>query len=235
MPIKGSNVGNGLLHRLPAAETARIEAVTERMTLTVGDLLSEAGIPIRHAIFPSAGIVSLLGVSGEGEALELALVGREGMFGVPLVTSIAHLPLRAVVQGAGEAVRIKASHLRGIVADCPVLRGRMQHYAHRLTAQIVQTAICNAFHPIEARTARWMLAMSDRMETDTIVLTQALLATMLGVLRPTVNHAARQLTARGLVHYTRGIVHVLDRPGLESAACSCYPTFAAHYRSSTRG
>ena len=217
-----NTAGNALLRRLPQSEIALIEVHLEAVILVLGDIVCPADSAIEFAVFPTSGVISLLAPDREGDVLEIGLVGRDGMFGVPLAIGLAISPVRAMVQGDGAALRMKGTRFRRVLAQCPVLAARLHAYTYSLVEQVTRTAVCNAFHPLAARTARWMLAMSDRMESDVFMLTQVLLADMLGVLRPSVSQAARRLNHGGLVTYRRGEVTILDRPGLVAAACSCY-------------
>lgn len=221
---------NRILHGLPPDEVARLTPWVEHVDLVFGAVLCNAGEKISHAVFPSAGIISLLAPADGDSVLELGLLGREGMFGIPLALGIVVSPMRALVQGAGSAVRIDAVKFRRVLKDCGALQNRLHRYSYSLMAQIAQTAVCNNFHSIEARTARWMLSTSDRMQSDHFTLTQALLADMLGVRRPAVSHAASALLSGGLVRYSRGEVSILDRPGLEAASCDCYRIIDDLYR-----
>lgn len=214
--------GNALLRRLPRAERTLLETELEPVTLSLGVVVCPADAVITHAVFPTAGIISLLAPDHEGDVLEIGLVGRDGMFGVPLVVGLVASPVRAMVQGDGAALRMPADRLGSVLVQCPVLAGRLHAYTYRLMEEVTQTAVCNAFHALDARAARWMLMMGDRMGSDVFMLTQVLLAEMLGVLRPSVNQAARRLGKRGLVSYRRGEVRIVDRPGLAAVACSCY-------------
>jgi CRP-like cAMP-binding protein len=221
---------NRIVHRLPADEAVVVEPCLEDVRLVAGDVLCEAGAPIAYAVFPVTGIISLFGRNPEGSVLELGVVGRDGMFGTPLILGLPVSPLLATVQGEGRALRIEAVRFRRIVAICPTMRFRAHRYAHRLTDEIALTAVCSCFHSVESRSARWMLSISDRMDSDVFALTQALLAVTLGVLRPAISRAASALASQGLVTYSRGRVRIVDRVGLEAVACSCYPLFAAQYR-----
>jgi CRP-like cAMP-binding protein len=159
----------------------------------------------------------------EGErALEVGLVGREGMVGVSVALGSDISSVRAVVQAAGTAMRIKASHFREAFERCPPLQREVYHYADAKLALARQIVACNCFHAIEARLARWLLMTSDRVLSKEFFLTQAFLAEMLGVRRGTVNEAAGSLQHRNLISYSRGKIRILDRKGLEAASCRCY-------------
>jgi CRP-like cAMP-binding protein len=230
MPVRRATANNRILRRLPAAEAALIAPLCDVVELMVGDVLCEAGDPIRHAVFPSVGLISLHAFSTGNPPLALGLIGREGLFGIPLLIGVAISPLRAVVQASGLALRIDANRFRRVLDRCSMLTRRGHRYTDRLVTQFAQTAVCNSFHSIEARIARWMLATSDRTGSDVFTLKQSLLADMLGVLRPAVSRAARTLLIEGLVVYSRGQVRIVDRTGLEAVACSCYPVLDAQYR-----
>jgi CRP-like cAMP-binding protein len=190
--------------------------------LVFGQVLYQTGDIIRHVYFPSRSIVSLLTVIDRHEALEIGLVGREGMVGIPLALGVPDSPVRAVVQGAGEGLRMSAAQFRKALASSPPLQAVLLRYVHRLMAQITQTAACNQFHTVDARLARWLLMTRDRMRSGHFHLTHEFLANMLGVRRVGVTQAAAGLQKRGLIDYARGDINILDDLGLEAASCSCY-------------
>ena len=227
-------IANRLLNSLPAGEYRRLSPVLEFVNLDFGDLLCESGERIEHVYFPNAGIISLLSPADSQGLLEVGLVGREGMFGVPVALGLSVSPARALVQGEGSAMRIRAGPFRSIVARCSQLQVALHHHTYSLLRQITQTAVCNTFHPAEARLARWLLSTSDRMRSKGFPLTQAFLADMLGVRRPRVSAAASELQRRRLITYSRGQVSILNRSKLEAASCSCYRTTNQIYRAALR-
>lgn len=213
---------NRLLASLPRKSYRELLPGLAAVTLVFGDVLYEPGARIRDVYFPGRSVVSLLTVVDGRNALEVGLVGHEGMVGIPLALGIDISPVRALVQGAGAAMQMSAAGFRKAFAASPSLRRGVHHYTHRLMAQITQTAACNRFHGVEARLARWLLMTRDRLESPQFRLTQEFLAHMLGVRRVGVTEAASSLQKRGLIDYTRGNIRILNESGLEAAACSCY-------------
>jgi CRP-like cAMP-binding protein len=215
-------IRNGLLAALPRACRARLLPALAPVELVFGDVLYEPGKPMRDVYFPVNCLVSLLTLVEGHLALEVGMVGREGMVGVALALGIKESPMRALVQGGGPALRMGAARFgRELGRSAPLRRG-IDRYIHALMAQISQTAGCNRFHHVEARLARWLLMTRDRMGTPRFRMTQDFLATMLGVRRVGVTESAGALQRRKLIEYHRGGIHILDERGLEAAACSCY-------------
>jgi CRP-like cAMP-binding protein len=215
-------VANSLLAALPRREYQRLLTNLEPVTLTFGEVLYEPGKPIRHVYFPTDSLVSLLTLVKGHMALEIGLVGREGMLGIPVALGINDSPVRALVQGTGTALRMTSAHFRSEYGTCGRLHEELNRYIHERIVQITQTAACNRFHAVEGRLARWLLMTRDRMGTDHFRLTQELLGNMLGVLRVAVTKAAGGLQRRKLISYSRGNISILDGNGLEAAACRCY-------------
>jgi len=215
-------VANELLAALPRKDYQRLLSSLEPVTLTFGQILYEPGKPIAHAYFPSDSLVSLLTLVKGHMALEIGMIGREGMLGIPLALGINDSPVRALVQGTGTALRMTSARFRNEYAKCDAMHGQVNRYVHERIVQITQTAACNRFHPVEARLARWLLMTRDRMGTDHFHHTQELLGNMLGVLRVAVTNAAGALQRRKLISYSRGQITILDGKGLEAAACDCY-------------
>jgi len=215
-------VANSLLAALPRKEYQRLLTGLEPVTLTFGDVLYKPGEPIRHVYFPSDSLVSLLTLVEGHMALEIGLVGREGMLGIPVALGINDSPARALVLGTGTALRMTSEHFRSEHGKYGPLHTELNRYIHERIVQITQTAACNRFHPIEARLARWLLMTRDRMGTNHFRHTQELLGNMLGVLRVAVTKAAGALQRRKLISYRRGEINILDGNGLEAAACPCY-------------
>ena len=215
-------LANSLLAALPRKESKRLVDSMEQVVLTYGDVLYEPGEQIRHVYFPNDSIVSLLTLVDRHQALEVGLVGREGMVGIPLALENHVSPVRALVQGTGTAMRMKAAPFLKKFRQSPALQRELHRYAYALMAQITQTAACNRFHVIEARLARWLLMTHDRIQTNPFQLTQEFLSHMLGVRRVGVSKAARTLQRMKLISYSRGNIAILDRKSLEAACCSCY-------------
>lgn len=215
-------IENSLLAAVPRKAYLRLLERLEPVTLTFGEILYEPGETIRHVYFPGDSLVSLLTLAGGHLALEVGLIGREGMVGVPLVLGHVESPVRALVQGTGTALRMASESFREEFRLCVPLQHELYRYVHALMAQISQTAACNRFHVVEMRFARWLLMTQDRVRSDQFHMTHEFLGHMLGVRRVGVTKAAQALQKRKLIRYTRGDITVLDRAGLEAAACECY-------------
>ena len=216
------SVANSMLAALPRKQYRRLLGGLESVALTFGEVLYEPGERIRHVYFPNDSLVSLLTLVDNHLALEVGMVGREGMVGLPLAMGRDVSPVRALVQGAGTAMRMKSARFSEEIRKSPKLQGEINRYTGVLMAQITQTAACNRFHVVEARLARWLLMTRDRVGSDEFRLTHEFLGHMLGVRRVGVTNAARALQRRKLIAYARGRIRILDRRGLEGAACSCY-------------
>ena len=215
-------IANCLLAALTDTNYRRLLPGLEPVALTFGEVLYEPGDRIRHVYFPGDSLVSLLTVVDRHQALEVGLVGREGLVGVPVALGGGVSPVRALVQGAGTALRMTSARLRKELRESPQLQDQVHGYAETLLAQVTRIAACNRFHVVEARLARWLLMTRDRVRSDQFRLTQEFLAHMLGVRRVGVTKAAVALQARKLIDYSRGTIRILDRNGLEASACSCY-------------
>jgi len=211
-----------MLAALPRKQYQRLLTGLESVALTFGEVLHEPGERIQHVYFPSDSLVSLLTLVEGHLALEVGMVGSEGMVGVPLYLGTDVSPVRALVQGAGAAMRMKSARFSEEIRKSPQLQRELSRYTRALMAQITQTAACNRFHVVEARLARWLLMTRDRVRTDEFRLTHAFLGHMLGVRRVGVTTAARALQKRKLIAYSRGKISILDHRRLERAACSCY-------------
>jgi PAS domain S-box-containing protein len=219
---KGNPIANRLLAALPRKDYKSLLAGLEPVTLTYGEVLSEPGEPITHVYFPNDCVVSLLTTVEDHHALEVGLVGREGMVGISLVLGMGVSSVRALVQGTGTAMRMSAARFRKEFRENLPLQGELYRFIHAKLAQARQIAACNRFHGVEARLARSLLMTRDRVRSDQFLLTHAFLAEMLGVRRVGVSLAAGALQKRKLISYTRGKIRILDRKGLEAASCGCY-------------
>jgi CRP-like cAMP-binding protein len=215
-------IENSLLAAVPRKAYQRLLPGLEPVTLTFGEVLYEPRETISHVYFPGASLVSLLTLADGHLALEVGLIGREGMVGIPLVLGHKLSSVRALVQGSGPALRMAAAQFLKEFRISSPLQRELYRYTHTLMAQISQTAACNRFHVVEQRLARWLLMTHDRVKSDRFQLTHEFLGHMLGVRRVGVTKAAQTLQRRNLIRYSRGNITVLDRKGLEAAACECY-------------
>lgn len=215
-------IENSLLAALPHKQYRQLLAGLEPVTLTFGDVLYEPGQMISHVYFPGNSLVSLLTLADGHLALEVGLIGREGMVGISLVLGHETSPVRALVQGTGTALRMTSARFRKFFRRSPPLQQELYRYTHALMTQISQTAACNRFHVVEMRLARWLLMTLDRVKSNQFCMTHEFLGHMLGVRRVGVTRAAQALQKRNLIDYSRGNITVLDRSGLEAAACPCY-------------
>lgn len=213
---------NHLLQALPARQRKQLQDAADPVELAFAHVLCEPGQPVEHVYFPLSGFISLIATLEEGARVEVGMVGREGMFGVNWMLGVEQSGVQAVVQGAGQALRIPAAVFERHLENHPESRQRMQRYAAAQVAQLTRTAACNSFHHIEQRLGRWLLMCLDRADDDSILLTQRFLAYMLGVRRVGVTQAAGALQEKGLIDYARGKITLRDRAGLEVVACSCY-------------
>lgn len=220
---------NHLIERLPRTERLRLHAVCEPVQLQLSEVLCEPGAPTSQVYFPTEGFISLVAQLDGSPGLEVGMVGREGMLGAHLGQGVATQPLRALVQGAGPAWRVGSSDFTRVLALSPALQTGIQRYLYVLMAQLAAAAAFLRFHRIEPRLARWLLMSQDRAHGDHFHVTQEFLAYMLGVRRVGVTAAAGALQRRGLIAYHRGEVSVLDRRGLEAAACGCYAAQSRTY------
>jgi PAS domain S-box-containing protein len=218
----GNAIANSLLGALPRKDYQRLHAGLEPVTLTYGEILYEPGDPIRHVYFPNDSLVSLLTTVETHEALEVGLVGREGMVGISLVLGMDAATVRALVQGTGTAMRMKSARFHKEFRQCKPLQRELYRYTQAKLNQARQTAACNRFHVVEARLARWLLMTRDRVRSNDFHMTQDFLSHMLGVRRERVNAAAGKLQKRKLIEYSRGYIRIVDQRGLKAASCSCY-------------
>jgi len=215
-------IANHILAALPIREYKRLVPDLEPFALVYGDELIPLGTPIKHVYFPNSGIVSLLTRVDARSSLEVGIVGREGMIGLPLFLGVKKATNRALVQGSGDSVRLTAAAFRIGCLQRGRLPSLLQRFTQSLITQISQSAVCFRFHSADQRLARWLLMTSDRMDSNRFILTQAFLAHMLGVRREAVNKSAVALHSQGLINYSRGQITINDRKGLRRAACRCY-------------
>jgi CRP-like cAMP-binding protein len=213
---------NRLLAALPATEFARLAPQLELVPMLLGDTLYEPGGQLQHAYFPTTAIVSLLYVLESGSATEIAGVGNDGMLGISLFMGGNTTPSSAVVQTAGHGYRLRKSLLKAEFDRGGPLHRLLLSYTQALVTQMCQTAACNRHHSIDQQLCRWLLATLDRLPSSELVMTQGLVASALGVRREGITEAAGKLQRAGLIRYRRGHIAVLERSGLEAAACECY-------------
>jgi CRP-like cAMP-binding protein len=214
---------NRILKSLPLEEYERLSAYLEPVSLPLGEVLCHPDEPITHVYFPNRGTVSLVSNFEDGTSVEVGMVGNEGMFGVCVFLGSVSTPLLAQVQLPGEGLRMRADLLKREFKKCCQLQDLLLRYTQAFIMQVAQTAACNRAHPIEGRLARWLLMCEDRANSRELELTHEFIATMLGTRRAGVTEAAGGLKTRGLIDYRRGHITVLDRQGLESVTCECYP------------
>jgi CRP-like cAMP-binding protein len=221
---------NLLMTSLPRKEAQRLLAIGESVPLQLADVLSERGTPTRWVYFPTSGFVSLVAQIEDHPGLEVGMVGSEGMLGVQVALGVATAPLRALVQGAGAAWRVPVTAFRRELACSPAMRKVLDRYVNVLMSQLVASAACQRFHLVGPRLARWLLMSQDRSRSARFHVTHEFLAYMLGVRRVGITVAAGDFARAGLIAYQRGNMEVLDRKGLEAAACSCYAADQLAYR-----
>lgn len=229
-PIDQRTVKNRILSALPAGEFARLAPSLHRVELTLGQTLHRAGDQIEDVYFVEDGFISALAMLSGGQAIEIGLIGAEGLCGVTVVLGASASYSETMCQTGGGAYSIATGALLDAVAHAPRLRDLLLRYVHVFGVQVSQTAACNGHHELGQRLARWLLAAHDRSGVPELSLTQDLIAVMLGVRRSTVSVAAGTLQKAGLIRYQHGRITVLDRTGLEDAACECYEAVASEYR-----
>ena len=220
---------NGLLAALPERERARWMPQLERVEMPLGQVLYESGTTLSHVYFPTTAIVSLLYVMEDGASAEIAVVGNEGIVGISLFMGGESTPSRAVVQSAGQGFRLKAQVLKEEFNRAGPVLHLLLRYTQALITQMAQTAVCNRHHSLDQQLCRWLLLSLDRLQGDELVMTQELIANMLGVRREGVTEAALKLQSAGLIRYARGRITVLDRAGLEQRTCECYAVVKKEY------
>src|SRR2546421_3604266 len=215
-------LANRILASLSQTDFSRVSSLLKNVSYEQGFVLQEPGDEVEHIYFPYVGMISLLAVLKDGNAIETATVGREGVVGAMAGLGLHTALARAVVQVPMAGAQIAAPMFRKAAQQSSELRNLIVKYNQVLLAQVQTTAACNALHHVEARLSRWILQTRDRTDTDRIPLTQEFLSEMLGVRRTSVSEVAHKLQAAGLIRYSRGVIEIVDRPALEQRACECY-------------
>ncbi len=231
-PLKSPAIANQLLAALPKKDYQRLQSHLEEVPLVFEEILYQPNVLLSDVYFPNRGIVSLLAGVSERSTLEVGLVGNEGVVGLNVFMGVNSSLNRAVVQGAGSAMKMKATAFRKLSNHGGALQQLLQRYSHSVLTQISQSAVCNQFHSVDARLARWLLMTHDRMRNDEFRITQEFLSHMLGVRREGVSKAAGDLQKRGLIRYRRGNLKILNRAGLEATSCGCYEIIKEEYKRS---
>src|SRR5579862_1966186 len=220
---------NRLIAALPPAESRRWLPLIESVDMPLGQVLYESGGALSHVYFPTTSIVSLLYVMENGASAEIAVVGNEGIVGVSLFMGGESTPSRAVVQSAGRGVRLRAKTMKDEFNRAGPVLHLFLRYTQALITQMAQTAVCNRHHTLDQQLCRWLLLSLDRLEGNQLVMTQELIANMLGVRREGVTEGALKLQHAGLIRYARGHITVLERKGLEERSCECYAVVKKEY------
>jgi CRP-like cAMP-binding protein len=220
---------NHLLAALPVSEWQRWQPLLEWIDLPLGQVIYESGRVLSHVIFPTTAIVSLLYVMEDGASAEIAVVGKEGLVGISLFMGGESTPSRAVVQSAGCGWKLSSRAMKIEFENAGPVMHLLLRYTQALITQMAQTAVCNRHHSLDQQLCRWLLLSLDRLQGNELVMTQELIANMLGVRREGVTEGALRLQKLGLIRYARGRITVLDRPGLEARTCECYAVVKKEY------
>ena len=221
---------NHLLAALPEIEYERLASFLELVDLPLGKAVYESGRAISNVYFPITSIVSLLYVLESGASAEISVVGNEGIVGIALFMGGESMPNRAIVQSGGQAYRLDGATLKREFGRSGAFQHLLMRYTLALFSQMAQTAVCNRHHSVDQQLCRWLLLSHDRLSGDELVMTQELIADMLGVRREGVTEAAGHLQNAGLIHYSRGKITITDRPGLESRVCECYDVVRKEFK-----
>lgn len=228
-PVEGQQgERNHLLRSIPPDEYARIRPSLEPFQVKVMEVYAEPGDPLRHVYFPGSSVISLMRKTKEGALVENGTIGREGMAGLEIVQGVDWAISITAGEVPGDASRMSARDFARLLPELPELEKLLRRYSAYFLSQVAQSLTCNSMHPVEQRCARWMLMTQDRVGGDTFQLTHEVLSQMLAVRRAGVTESAVALQRAGHIKYSRGIVRVLDRAGLEGAACECYGVVRAH-------
>lgn len=227
---KKIGLDNHVISELPFSEQREVMAVAEIVGLSFEQVLHAHDQAVQHVYFPTTAFISELVVTDQDECMEVRLVGNEGMLGLNLVLGEKNAPFHAVVQGKGEALRLKRKDFLRVLKKAPRLERLLHRYTYVVIKQMAQNIACTQFHAIEARLARWLLMTQDRAGNDYFPVTQEFLSHMLGTSRIGITSAASSLKKNKLIHYVRGEMHIIDREGLRSSSCSCYDADIHNYK-----
>ncbi|MEP7132201.1 MAG: Crp/Fnr family transcriptional regulator [Acidobacteriota bacterium] len=228
-PRPAAERGNRLLAALPALEYARLKKSLEIVRLERRKVLHEPGAPMGRVYFPRTAVASMVTTMEDGSTVEVATIGNEGIVGLPVFLGTETMPMEVSIQIDGEAACLSASAFKEATRNGGALRPLLERYTQALLFQIAQSGACNRLHPIDQRCARWLLLSHDRVPGDAFALTQEFLSQMLGVRRATVTAAASILQRAGYIRYSRGVIEITDRRGLERASCECYRVIRDEY------
>src|SRR6266853_2507977 len=229
VPTRHSPHQNHLLAALPTRDYKRLASHLELVPMKLGEVLYESGAQLQYVYFPTTSILSLLYVMEDGASAEIAIVGNEGILGISLFMGGETTPSRAVVQSAGYAYRLEAELLKDEFGRFGPTMHLLLRYTQALITQMAQTAVCNRHHSVDQQLCRWLLLSLDRLNSNELLMTQQLIADMLGVSRGGVTEAAGKLQAAGIINYARGRITVIDREALEDAVCECYDVVKKEY------
>jgi CRP-like cAMP-binding protein len=221
---------NVILAQLPDEAFASLAPFLTPIDLPLGMKLSEPNLPIEYVYFLNSGLISTDALTEEGETVEVGVIGREGFSGLPALLDQPQMSHSVIMQGIGEGLRIRSSVVRDEFLKGGMLQRMVHAFAYLQLVQVSQSVLCNRMHEVDARLARWLLTSADRMESESLNLTQEFLSQMLGVQRSTVTVAAGELQRAGMIGYSRGKINILDRPQLTKVACECYGIVRSSYR-----
>jgi CRP-like cAMP-binding protein len=221
---------NVILAQLPDEAFASLAPFLTPIDLPLGMKLSEPNLPIEYVYFLNSGLISTDALTEEGETVEVGVIGREGFSGLPALLDQPQMSHSVIMQGIGEGLRIRSSVVRDEFLKGGMLQRMVHAFAYLQLVQVSQSVLCNRMHEVDARLARWLLTSADRMESESLNLTQEFLSQMLGVQRSTVTVAAGELQRAGMIGYSRGKINILDRPQLTAVACECYGIVRSSYR-----
>jgi CRP-like cAMP-binding protein len=220
---------NVILAQLPEDEYAALAKFLTPVDLPLGKQLSEPNLPIEYVYFLNSGLISTDALTDKGESVEVGVIGREGFAGLPALLDQPQMSHSVLIQGIGEGLRIRSSIVRDEFLKGGVLQQMVHAFTYLQFVQVTQSVLCNRMHEVDARLARWLLTSADRMESESLNLTQEFLAQMLGVQRSTVTVAAGELQRAGMIGYSRGKINIVDRAALSKVACECYEIVSAAY------